>query len=81
MTYLFTKEGCCKCEWVKNKLGPEKMSAVQVMPLDGENPESLAMLAYFECVSLSEKSLPILVSEEGKVITGAIPIRDYIAGH
>ena len=78
MTYLFTKEGCGKCEWIKSKVDLSRIPDVQVMKLDGENAEALAMLAYFECVSLSEKKLPILVSDDGHVITGAVPIRNYL---
>jgi hypothetical protein len=78
MTYLFTKEGCGKCDWVKNKVDLKNVKDLNVMRLDGENPEALAMLAYFECVSLSEKKLPILVSDGGQVITGAIEIRNYL---
>lgn len=78
MTYLFTKEGCGKCDWVKDKVDLESMENVQVMKLDGENPEPLAMLAYFECVTLSEKQLPILVADDHKIITGAGHIRKYL---
>jgi hypothetical protein len=78
MTYLFTKEGCGKCDWVKSKIDLKNIKDLNVMRLDGENPEALAMLAYFECVSLSEKKLPILVSDAGKVITGAVQIRNYL---
>jgi len=49
-----------------------------VLSLDGENPEALAMLAYFECVTLAEKKLPILVSDAGEVLTGALQIRNYL---
>lgn len=80
MTYLFTKQGCGKCDWVKNKVDLSAMPDVNVMALDDENPEALAMLAYFGCVSLSEKKLPILVSGQGEVITGAIPIANYLSG-
>jgi hypothetical protein len=78
VTYLFTKEGCGKCDWVKGKVDLDSMENVQVMQLDGENPEALAMLAYFECVTLSEKKLPILVSDESTIITGAGHIRNYL---
>lgn len=78
MTYLFTKQGCGKCEWVKSKVDLRSMSDVRVMQIDEEDPEALAMLAYFECVSLSEKNLPILVSDECGIITGAAHIRKYL---
>lgn len=79
MTYLFTKPGCGKCDWVKNKVDLGTMPDVNVMTLDEDNPEALAMLAYFGCVTLSEKKLPILVSGTGDVITGAIPIANYLS--
>jgi hypothetical protein len=78
MTYLFTKEGCGKCDWVKSKVDLANMKDVNVLKLDPEDPEALALLAYFECVSLSEKQLPILVSDGGEVITGAVHIRDHL---
>lgn len=78
MTYLFTKQGCGKCEWIKKKVDLASIKNVRVMQLDEEDPEALAMLAYFECVNLSEKSLPILVSEETGVITGAGHIRKFL---
>lgn len=77
MTYLFTKDGCDKCEWVKKHVNLETLSDLEVMRL-GEDPQALAMLAYFECVSLAEKKLPILVADSGEVITGAIQIKNYL---
>lgn len=78
MTYLFTKPGCGKCDWVKEKVDLDSLENVQVLQLDADNPESLAMLAYFECITLSEKQLPILVSDESEVITGAAHIRRFL---
>lgn len=78
MTYLFTKEGCGKCDWVKSQVDPSALSDVEIMMLGGDNPAPLAMLAYFECVTLAEKKLPILVSDDGEVVTGAIPIKERL---
>ena len=78
MTYLFTKQGCDKCDWVKSKIDMDKLNDVEILHLDGENPEALAMLAYFECVTLAEKKLPILVADSGDVITGAIQIKNWL---
>jgi hypothetical protein len=78
MKYLFTKEGCGKCDWVKNNVDLANMASVQVLQLDSDDPEALAMLAYYECVSLSEKKLPILVDDAREVITGALQIRKYL---
>ncbi len=80
MTYLFTKDGCGKCDWVKSRINVGQMENVQVLNLDGNNPEALAMLAYFECVNLAEKKLPILVNDSGDVITGAVHIKNYLQG-
>lgn len=81
MTYLFTKQGCGKCDWVKSHVDLQSLNGVTVMQLDQENIEALAMLAYYECVSLSEKQLPILVSNDREVITGAAHIRRYLETH
>lgn len=78
MTVLFTKEGCGKCEWVKKNINLDSISELKVIQLDGTNPEALATLAYYECVSLSEKQLPILVSESREIITGLGEIQKYL---
>lgn len=78
MTYLFTKEGCGKCDWVKSNVDLASVKDLQVVTLNGEDPEALAMLAYYECVSLSEKKLPILVAEDREIITGAGHIRKFL---
>ncbi len=78
MTYLFTKNGCGKCDWVKSKLDLDRVDDLKVMTLDGDDAEALAMLAYFECVNLSEKALPLLVSDNGTVIQGAIEIKNHL---
>ncbi len=79
MTYLFTKQGCGECETVKKHVNLEKIKELEVMQLDHENVEALAMLAYYECVSLSEKKLPILVSDNSEIITGASQITTYLS--
>ncbi len=78
MTYLFTKQGCGDCELVKKRIDQEKIENVKVMELDPENVEALAMLAYYECVALSEKKLPILVSDSNAIITGVNHISSYL---
>ncbi|MGC8603859.1 MAG: hypothetical protein ACP5VS_09245 [Desulfomonilaceae bacterium] len=78
MTYLFTKNGCGKCDWVKNQVDLDEVPDIKVLQLDSENSEALALLAYFECVALSEKKLPILVSDDRKIITGVGDIKNYL---
>jgi len=81
MTYLFTKEGCGKCDWVKTNVDLESMKDVTVMSVNQDDPEALALLAYYECVQLSEKKLPILVSDSSEVITGAVNIKKFLKEH
>lgn len=73
---LFTKPGCEKCDWVKKGL-PEE---VEVNSYDIMTSEGLAELAYWELVGLAEKELPILLTREGKVVTGAIRISKELKG-
>lgn len=80
MTVLFTKQGCGKCDWVKKNINLDSIDGLKVLQLDGDDPEALAMLAYYECVSLSEKQLPILVSESREIITGVGRIRKHLEG-
>lgn len=78
MTYLFTKKGCGACDQIKSNLDLENMKSLKVLTLDGEDSEALAMLAYYECIELSEKQLPILVSDAREVIVGPINIERYL---
>jgi hypothetical protein len=78
MTILFTKEGCGKCDWVKSNVDLSKVKDLKVFTVNGDDPEALAMLAYYECVALSEKKLPILVSRSKEIITGAGHIRKFL---
>ena len=50
----------------------------RVLTLDAEDSEALALLAYYECVALSEKQLPILVSDTREVIVGPLQITRYL---
>jgi hypothetical protein len=67
-----------KCDWVKEQVDLKSISDVQVMQLDSENSEALALLAYYECVALSEKKLPILVSDDSRIITSVGDIKNYL---
>lgn len=78
MTYLFTKKGCTACETIKNTVDLDSKKSLRVLTLDGENSEALALLAYYECVALSEKQLPILVSDSREVIVGPLNITRYL---
>jgi hypothetical protein len=78
MSFLFAKNGCGACDLVKNKLAELKTENVHIYYLDSDDPEALAMLAYYECVALSEKKLPILVSDLDEVFAGAMDIGNYL---
>ena len=76
---LFTKPGCEKCDWVKGQMTPEVKRSVE--SVDIQTVDGLAELAYHELVAVAEKQLPILVTPEGKVVTGAIKINKELQGN
>ncbi|MGB9882273.1 MAG: hypothetical protein ACPLM9_01640 [Methanomassiliicoccales archaeon] len=63
---LFTKPGCQKCEFVKERIP----SDLNVNIIDTSSAEGLAEAAYFEILN---KNVPILVVDD-EIIEGAIPI-------
>ena len=81
MTYLFTKQGCTACESIRENVDLPSVKGLKVLKLDGENSEALAMLAYYECVTLAEKQLPILVSDSREVVLGPLNITRYLKEH
>ncbi len=81
MTYLFTKQGCSACESIRENVDLPSVKGLTVLNLDGENSEALAMLAYYECVNLAEKHLPILVSDTREVIHGPLNITKFLKEH
>ena len=76
---LFTKAGCEKCEYVKKSVDLKKLG-VQVEVLAPDNPDSLAHLAWHELVAVAETQLPILVLDDSSSLTGAVRIKNYLAG-
>ena len=77
--YLFTKPDCTKCEEVKKKFNIETLGVVE-QRLTPDNPEALAELAFCGCVELAERELPILVTDDSQVFSGAIPIKKFLRG-
>ncbi|MEM0448918.1 MAG: hypothetical protein QW520_03745 [Methanomassiliicoccales archaeon] len=63
---LFTKPGCQKCEWVKERI-PENL---KVSIINMETAEGMAEAAYYEILN---KHTPILVVDD-QVVEGAINI-------
>jgi hypothetical protein len=76
---LFTKNNCEKCQWVKDNCD---LKNVKIYNLDN-NSEALGALAYYECVTIAEKELPILVAfgpEGHQNITGLDNIMEWLGG-
>jgi deoxyxylulose-5-phosphate synthase len=67
---LFTKPGCQKCDWVKERI-PE---GVKVNVINMETAAGMAEAAYYELLS---KHTPILVVDD-EVFEGAIKIVEKI---
>jgi len=67
---LFTKPGCQKCEWIKERIPP----GLPINVLNMETAEGLAEAAYFE---LLNRNAPLLVVDE-VVTEGAINILDRL---
>jgi deoxyxylulose-5-phosphate synthase len=63
---LFTKPGCEKCDYVKERLPP----GLKVNIMDMESADGMAEAAYYELLS---KYTPILVVDD-QVVEGAINI-------
>lgn len=78
MKYLFIKDGCSDCQWLKDNV---YFNGTKIMKLDDENAETLGMLAYFSALELARKKLPILIVETdnemnpGEIITGKLNIK------
>ena len=58
MKVLFTKQGCQKCEYVKEKLRDKSIIR------DIGTPEGLALLAYLSLVNTATKQMPIFCEYE-----------------
>ncbi len=67
---LFTKPGCQKCDYVKERMP----KGVGVQVVDMSSAEGLAEAAYFEILN---RNAPILVVDE-HLFEGAIPILEKL---
>jgi deoxyxylulose-5-phosphate synthase len=67
---LFTKPGCQKCDWIKERIPP----GLKVNVINMETAEGMAEAAYYELLS---KHTPILVVDD-QVVEGAINIMDRL---
>ena len=74
---LFTKDGCPKCKYVKRHVDLVQLE-VRISVLGPEDAEALADLAWYGLVAVAEKSLPILVLDDGTYLTGAIRILRHL---
>jgi deoxyxylulose-5-phosphate synthase len=67
---LFTKPGCQKCDWIKERIP----AGLSVNVINMETAEGMAEAAYYE---LLNKHTPILVVDD-QVFEGAINIMDKL---
>lgn len=67
---LFTKPGCQKCDWIKERIP----AGLSVNIINMETAEGMAEAAYYELLS---KHTPILVVDD-HVFEGAIKIMDKL---
>jgi glutaredoxin 2 len=74
---LFTKAGCSKCDFVKQKVNLDALG-VRTEVLGPDNADALAHLAWHELVSVAEKHLPILVLDDCSYIADVVPILRYL---
>jgi hypothetical protein len=74
---LFTKPGCVKCDEIKNRFDMGRLGVVE-QRLTPDNSDALAELAFRGLVDLAERELPILVTDDAQVFSGAIPIKKYL---
>lgn len=75
MMYFFSKDGCSKCQYVKEAVDLDELGVIEmdVMTIEGRG-----LLAWYELVGKSETTLPILVLDDGSHITGAVKIKKYL---
>jgi len=75
---LFTKDGCIKCQRIKERFNLKKMG-VKVEKITPEDYRVLAHLAWHELVDLVEQGkLPILVLDDGSHLEHEVPIRRFL---
>jgi len=74
---LFTKDGCEKCDYVKENCNLDAFR-INIEILSKENADALAHLAWHELVGVAQKTLPILVLDDSSYIVGALPIKRYL---
>lgn len=74
---IFFKEGCSKCDYIKEAVDLDKLN-IKIEVLNDTNYDALAHLAFHEAVSLAEITMPILVLDDCSVMTGAIKIKNYL---
>lgn len=77
---LFTKPGCEKCVWVKERLSQEMLESVTLLNLDGDNAHALGTLAYFSLVTIAEKHLPILLTNDLESVIDTNKIVELLSG-
>jgi len=65
---LFTTHQCSRCREIREVFILESLNIKEVI-LTSENAEALAELAWYGLVDQARQSLPILVCDDGRVVT------------
>ena len=73
---LFTKPHCHKCDYVKEYITDELKD--QMKFYDATSEEGRKLLGEMDLLDLVNKSMPILIDDEGNVYDGAIECRKYL---
>jgi len=74
---MFTKKNCTKCDYIKDHFNLSSFGIKEAV-LSDTNADALADLAFYELVEAAEKMLPILVTDDEKKISGAVPISRFL---
>ncbi len=74
---LFTQQKCPACKQIK-ELFPLKRLGIEEVVVDGEDHKILSLLAWHGLIDMAKKSLPILVTKEGMILTGSKKIERYL---
>jgi len=65
---LFTTHQCSRCREIREVFILESLNIKEII-LTSENAEALAELAWYGLVDQARQSLPILVCDDGRVVT------------
>jgi len=76
MNTIITKENCPKCDQLKSKI----KDCDNVLFIDSKSIDGMALLSYHELYD-EKTPLPLMITEEDKVIFSSIEIRKILKGN